>query len=107
MEKQKLNTTLVYILSIVSIPCCFCAGLGFIPAAIGYFIANSKVKEYLSNPDGFENGAAMKTAKLIAMIALIINILYLIYTIYTIYTVGLDELMERSRQMMEDYGINQ
>lgn len=107
MEKQKLNTTLIYILSIVSLICCFCAGSGFIPSGIAYFIAKSKTKEYLDNPEAYENAEAMKTAKTIALIALVINILYLLFTVYRIYTIGWDELMEQSRNMMESYGLEQ
>lgn len=45
----------------------------------------------------------MKTAKTVAMIILIINLIYLAMTIYQISTVGWDEMMEQSRQMMEQY----
>lgn len=107
MEKQKLNTTLVYILAIIAFPCCCCAGLGIIPAAIAYFIANGKLKEASYNPEEYENIQAMNTAKIVALVALVINVVYLGFTIYRIITVGWDELLEQSRLQMEQYGWDQ
>ncbi|MCH2489175.1 MAG: hypothetical protein MK211_03415 [Flavobacteriales bacterium] len=107
MEKQKLNTTLIYILSILGFLCCCFGGIGIVPSGIAFFIANGKVKEYENAPENFENGEAMKTAKIIAMVVLIINILYLGYTIYRIATVGWDEMMEQSRELSEQWGFEQ
>ena len=107
MEKQKLNTTVVYVLSGLGLICCCIAGLGFIPAGIAFFIANQKVKEYTANPEDYENGSAMNTAKTIALVILIINVLYLAYSIYNIYTVGWDNMMNQSREMMEQWGLEQ
>jgi hypothetical protein len=107
MEKQKLNTTLVYVLAIIAFPCCCCAGLGIIPAAIAYFIANGKLKEAMENPEEYENIQAMNTAKIVTIIAIVINLIYLAFTIYRIATVGWDELMEQSRLQMEQYGWEQ
>lgn len=107
MEKQKLNTTWVYILSIVAFPCCCCAGLGIIPAAIAYFIATGKIKEASENPEEYQNIQSMNTAKIVALIAIIVNLVYLGFTIYRIVTVGWDELLEQSRIQMEQYGWEQ
>lgn len=99
-----MNTTLVYILSVVGFLCCCFAGLGVIPAAIAFFIANGKVKEWKANPEAFENGNAMNTAKTIALVAMIINVLYMIYSIYSIYAMGgWDAYMENSQRMMEQW----
>jgi hypothetical protein len=105
MEKQKLNTTTIYILSVVGFLCCCIGGLGFIPAGIAYFMANSKNKEVQMNPENFENPGAMKTAKTVALVALILNVLYFGLTIYRIATVGWDEMMMQSQQMMEQMGV--
>ncbi|WP_274475555.1 CCC motif membrane protein [Mangrovimonas aestuarii] len=105
MERQRLNPTIVYVLSILGFLCCCMGGLGFILSGIGWLIANSKLKEASANPDEYDNVQAMNTAKTVALVVTIINLLYLIYTIYTISTVGWDEMMEQSRQMMEQYGI--
>jgi uncharacterized membrane protein YbaN (DUF454 family) len=105
MEKQKMNTTVIYILAIVGFLCCCFGGLGVIPAAIAFFMANGKVKEYNANPENYENGKAMNTAKIIALVVLIINVLYLAMTIYRIATIGWDEMMLQSQDMMEQYGM--
>lgn len=105
MEKQKLNTTIVYILSGLGLLCCCVGGLGLVPSGIAYFIANNKLKEYYANPDDYENGKAMNTAKIIALVILVINVLYMLLTIYRIYTVGWDNIMEQSREMMDQWGM--
>lgn len=105
MEQQKLNPTLVYVLAILGLLCCCIGGFGFILAGIAFFIAHSKLNAAKLNPENYEAGSikAMNTAKTVALIILIINILYLIYTIYQISTVGWDQIMEQSREMMEQY----
>ena len=107
MEKQQLNPTLVYVLAILGLLCCCIGGAGFIPAGIAFFIATSKLKEAQANPENFDNVSAMKTAKTVALVILVINLLYLANTIYQISTVGWDEMMEQSRQMMEEMGVEQ
>ncbi len=77
---QKLNTTAVYILSIVGILCC-CIGLGTIAAVIALIIAINQLKKYNENPELYSNGKAMKSAKTVAIISLIISIIGLITVI--------------------------
>ena len=104
MEKQKLQySTLVYVLAVLGLPLCCCAGAGVIPSAIGYFIAHTELKKFYSNPEGFTNQDNIYTGKIIALVVLIINLIYIALTIYNIYTVGWDNIMEQSRQMMEQY----
>ena len=88
MEKQPLNTTLIYVLSVVGFLCCCLAGIGFIPSGVAYFIANNKLKEAYTDHERFDNIEGMKTAKIVALVVLIINILYLGLTIYRIYEMG-------------------
>jgi len=107
MEKLKLNTTDIYILSGVGLLCCCLSGLGFIPAGIALYLAINKLKEYNANPEDYENPKPMQTAKTIAMVVLIINLAYLAYTIYILSTTEWDVLMEQSRQMMEEIGMEQ
>lgn len=104
MEKQKLNTTVVYILSTFGLICCCVGGLGFIPSGIGYFLAHNKLTQYHANPEEFENPKGMQTAKIIAIVVLLINLAYLAFTIYRIYTIGWDNLLEQSREMMDQWG---
>jgi Trk-type K+ transport system membrane component len=103
MEKQKLNSTIVYVLAILGFLCCCFGGVGFIFAGIAFFMAQSKLKEAYANPENYENIEGMKTAKIVALVVLIINLLYLIRIIYVISTLGWDEMMEQSRQMMEQF----
>ena len=77
---QKLNTTAVYILSIVGILCC-CIGLGTVAAVIALVIAINQLKKYNENPELYSNGKAMKSAKTVAIISLVISIIGLISVI--------------------------
>lgn len=103
MEKQKLNSTIVYVLAILGFLCCCFGGIGFIFAAIAFFIAQSKLKEAYTNPENYENIEGMKTAKIIALVVLAINLLYFVMTIYRIVTIGWDGIMEQVRQLMEQF----
>ncbi|OIQ22349.1 CCC motif membrane protein [Lacinutrix sp. MedPE-SW] len=102
--KKKLNPTLVYVLSIIGLFCCCIGGSGVLLSAPAYFIAANQIKAAQLNPDAYEGDTkAMQTAKTVALVIMIINVLYLAWTIYQISTVGWDEMMEQSRQMMEQY----
>lgn len=104
--KKSLNTTLIYILSILGLLCCCFGGLGFLLSGPAYLMANKKLKDAQLNPDDYEgNINAMETAKTVALIVLIINVLYLLYTIYSIATGDFSEVQEEWRKMMEE--INQ
>ncbi|MDN3664131.1 CCC motif membrane protein [Algibacter miyuki] len=105
MEQEKLNATLVYVLSIIGLLCCCIAGSGFILAGIAFFIANSKINAAKANPEQYDPASvkAMNTAKTVALVILIINILYLIYSIYQIATIGWDQVMIQSQEIMEQY----
>ena len=88
MEKQKLNTTLIYVLSIFGFLCCCLAGLGLIPSGIALFLSNKQLKEAYADPENYENIEAMKTAKTVALVSLIINGLFILLVLYRIYEVG-------------------
>ncbi|AGC75495.1 hypothetical protein LX97_00191 [Nonlabens dokdonensis] len=79
---QKLNTTLVYILSVVGLLCCCVYGLGTVAAIIAIVVASKELKKYEANPDQFVNGKAMKSAKTVAIVSLIISIIGLAIFIY-------------------------
>jgi uncharacterized membrane protein len=99
---QKLNTTAVYILSIVGFLCC-CIGLGWIPALIGLLIANSGLKKYSLNPENYENGKAMKTARTVAIVALIISIVVFIgFVIFFLSFDGQCDFYEWTIDKMEE-----
>lgn len=105
MENQKLNPTLVYVLAVFGLLCCCFGGFGFIFAGIAFLIANSKLNAAKANPENYDPSSvkSMNTAKIVALVILVINIAYLIMTIYRISTVGWDEIMEQSKQLMEQY----
>lgn len=102
---QKLNTTLVYILSIAGfICCCWFLGISIIPTGIAFWIAGKELKKYEANPSEYSNGDAMKTAKTVAMVIFIISALYFVYSIYGIITTPWEEFMEQWRAQMEAAG---
>lgn len=107
MVKQNLNSTLIYILSILGFLCCCFFGFGVIPSAIAYFIANKKLKEASIAPENYDNISGINTAKTIALVVLIINIVFIIYVGIRIYTVGWDAILEQSRQIQEEWMKNQ
>jgi hypothetical protein len=99
--KKQLNTTLIYILSIIGLLCCCIWGIGLFLSGPAYLIARNKVKDASENPEDYEgNINAMNTAKTVALIVLIINALYLIYTLYVIFTVGYDEILDKWDEIM-------
>ena len=105
--KKSLNTTLIYILSILGLLCCCFGGLGFLLSGPAYLMANKKLKDAQLNPDDYEgNINAMETAKTVALVVLIINVLYLLYTIYSIATGDFNEVQEEWRKMMEEINQN-
>jgi hypothetical protein len=105
MEQQKLNPTIVYVLTILSLLCCCIWGVGFIFAGIAFYIAYTKLKDVEANPDNYDHSGVnrMNTAKIFALVMLIINLLYLLFCLYRVYTIGWDEIMERSREMLDQF----
>ena len=68
MEQRKLpNETLIIVLGIFGFICCCFAGIGAIPAGIGYFLATKSEKIYAENPDQYDNLSQIKTGKIIAI----------------------------------------
>ncbi|OUS21663.1 hypothetical protein A9Q93_00280 [Nonlabens dokdonensis] len=103
---QKLNTTLVYILSIVGlICCCWPFGIAIIPTGIAFFIASKEMKKYEASPESYSNGDAMKTAKTVSLIIFILASLYLLYFIYGVATTPWDQVMSGYEDAMRDSGV--
>ncbi len=80
---KKLDTTLIYILSSLSLVCSSCLGLGILVALPSFLIANNKFKEAYEFPEEYdaEDIQAMKTAKTSAIVALFINGLWFSYVL--------------------------
>ncbi|ALM21577.1 hypothetical protein JCM19294_1826 [Nonlabens tegetincola] len=101
---QKLNTTAVYILSIVGFLCCCAWGLGFVAALIAFIIANKELKKYNENPEAYSNGKAMKTAKTVALVSLIVSGLVTAYTAYTYFAYTERERLEQGIDFYRSIG---
>ncbi|WP_407556896.1 CCC motif membrane protein [Winogradskyella sp. 4-2091] len=113
MEQQKLNTAVVYVLSIIGLLCCCFGGLGILLSAPAFFIAQSGLKKASISPDDYDPTSvkAMTTAKTVALVITIICAITLIYNIYDLSTGGwearqemMNEFMEGYQQGMEDAG---
>ena len=102
---KKLNTTAIYVLSVISFLCCCFAGLGIALALPAFLMANNKYKSATLHPQDYDidDINAMKTAKTVAMIALIVNGVYLLYNIYYFATTDWSVIREQYEQMLEQY----
>lgn len=72
---QKLNITVVYILSVVGFLCCCFYGIGTVAAIVAIVLANKELAKYNEDPDTYSNGKAMKTAKTIAIVSLVLSVI--------------------------------
>jgi hypothetical protein len=79
---QKLNTTPVYILSVIGIICCCVYGLGTITAIIAIVLANKELKKYNADPEAYSNGSAMKGARTFSIVSLFISFIGLAFVIW-------------------------
>ncbi|WP_296316855.1 CCC motif membrane protein [Winogradskyella sp. UBA3174] len=104
MEQQKLNPTIVYVLSVLGILCCCVLGAGIIPSAIAYFIAKSNLQKANNDIDAYEitSVKGMNTARIVALVAVVINVLMIARMIYVISTVGWDEMTEQIMNAVEE-----
>lgn len=102
---KKLNTTLIYVLSSISLLCCCLAGLGILLALPSFLIANKKLKDAVLNPEEYDADEikAMKTAKTFAMVALIINGLTFVYSAYDLATSDFDKIKEDFQNALDQY----
>jgi beta-lactamase regulating signal transducer with metallopeptidase domain len=111
MDQQKLpNVTIALVLGIVSYLCCFCSsGIGgVVMSGIALFLISKDNKTYQENPDQYSNFSQLKTAKIVAIIGLVLGIATLLYTIYAINQMGgIEGYMEKVRETMEQYGIEE
>ncbi len=107
MEQQKLpNVTIAIVLGIISFICCCFGGIpGAIMAGIAFILIKKYEKRYKENPEMYSNYSQLKTAKIVAIIGLVIGISWFIWTYYQISEMGgWDVYMEKSREMMEQWG---
>tara|TARA_R110000796_G_scaffold252631_1_gene389135 strand:- start:10329 stop:10655 length:327 start_codon:yes stop_codon:yes gene_type:complete len=108
MEKQKLpNSTMIIVLSIFGYLCCCFLGIGIIPSAIAFFMAQKSQKLYEENPEIYDNYSSIKTGKIVAIIALALNAIMIFRWIYVIATGGFDAIGDQWREAMEQYNAAQ
>ncbi|MGB6152661.1 MAG: CCC motif membrane protein [Pricia sp.] len=108
MEQQKLpNETLIIVLSIFGIICCWCLGIGIIPATIALTLSLKAQKIYNENPENYSNISTIKTGKILAIIGIVLSLYSIISMIYQLSTIGWEGMMEQSQEMMEAYGIEE
>lgn len=102
---KKLNTTLIYVLSSISLVCCCFAGLGILLALPSFLIANKKIKDATLNPEEYDADdiKAMNTAKTFALVALIINGLTFVYSIYDLATSDFEEIKQEFQKALDQY----
>ncbi len=102
---KKLNTTLIYVLSSISLVCCCILGLGIVFALPSFIIANNKLKAAQLNPQEYEpeDLKAMQTAKTFALVTLIINGLWFLYNVYSLATTDWDTFMLEFEEQMKQY----
>ena len=104
---QKLNTTAVYVLSILGILCCCFWGIGFVLSIIAFVIATNELKKYAANPEEYSNGKAMKNARVLAIVALIISGIMAAWTAYDYFAYSEYERVERQIELFEQIGMPQ
>ena len=111
MEPQKLpNVTIALVLGIISyLCCCFSAGLGgIVLSGIALFLVSKDERLYKQNPENYSNFSQLKTAKIVAIIGLVLGVLTLIWTIYSVMQMGgWDAYMEQTKEILEQYGIEE
>lgn len=102
---KKLNTTAIYVLSVISFLCCCFFGLGILLALPAFLMANKKLKEVELNPEDYEADdiQAMKTAKTVALVALSINSVFFLWCIYDLATTDWDTFTEKFKEAIEKY----
>lgn len=101
--KKSLNTSLIYVLSILGLMCCCFFGSGFLWSGPAYLIAYNKSKDAQINPDDYEgNLSAMETAKTVALVIFIINLIFFAWFIYSIATGDWSEFHKEWQKAMEN-----
>ena len=110
MEQQKLpNVTIAIVLAILSFLCCCIYGIpAIIMSGIGLYLVKRDEKTYYENPENYSNFSQLKTAKILTIIGLALGIIWLLWTIYQIQAMGgWEAAMEKSQEIMEQWGIEE
>ena len=71
------------------------------------FLVTKDENTYKLNPEDYSNYSTLKTTKIIAIVVLAIGAIYFLMTAWSIYQTGWDVQMEQSKQLLEQWGIEQ
>lgn len=110
IEQKKLpNVTIAIVLAIIGYVCCCFWGLpAIILGIVGLLLLRSDQQKFMANPEGYTNYKQWKTARILCIIAIVIGALYLAFALFQIYSMGgWDAYMEQTREMMEQFGIEE
>ena len=103
LEKQKLDTTPIYILSVLGLLCCCFLGFGIIPSTISLFLSNKQYNTAIADYENYENIDAMKAARIVSLVVFIINLIMIIRVIYVFSTIGYDGVLEIYNETLQQY----
>ena len=92
MERQKLpNATLIVILGALSLVTSCCYGVvGLVLSIVTLVLAGSAKKQYLADPELYDNYSQIKTGKILAIIGLVLSIIVILIVIAGISYIGWD-----------------
>ncbi len=110
MEQQKLpNVTTAIVLSIIGYVCCCFWGLpALVLGIIAFVLLRSDYKKYLAQPEAYSNIGQWRTARILAIVAMVIGAIYLLWVLYQISSMGgWDAYMEKTQEMMEQWGVEE
>lgn len=104
--KEKLpNNIIVLILGIISMPLCFCYGIGIITGTIGIVLAQKDLKFYRENPERYEGLGNVQAGKVMSIIGIVLSVLFLLIIVWMISIVGMDAVGNEAlmTERIQDY----
>ncbi len=107
MQRKNLpNSSLIYILAILSCVLFWVGGFSIVFALTSYFLAKKSEGIYVQNPDEYDNIKKVKKGKIIAIIGIVLNLIVVGITIWTLSTIGWDawsdEFMRRWNEGLQN-----
>lgn len=102
MERQELpNATLIVVLGAISIVTSCCYGvIGLVLGIVTLVLANSAKKQYLADPEIYDNYSQIKTGRILGIIGIILSILVMIFIVGVIAYIGWDAIQDP--QLMQE-----
>ncbi len=84
------NSTPVLVLGIISIPGCFCYGLGIVFGIIALVLAKKDLLLYNTNPSVYNQSSYnnLKAGRICAIIGVILSAIYILFIILVLVLVG-------------------